>query len=176
MKKFGITLILITIIIVTIAVGVNNSSVNNEYLRIHIRANSNSSIDQNVKYAVKDAVVYYLTPYVAECNSKEEAVKVFESIKGDVESVIDRTLEKNGFEYKSNVKITAEKFPTRVYNDITLEEGYYDAIIVELGNAEGDNWWCVVYPPLCFTNGERGIVYKSKIEEIIRNFFGKGSA
>ena len=79
-------------------------------------------------------------------------------------------LSKNGFDYKSKVVVRNELFPTRVYDGFTLEEGFYDALIVNLGNAQGDNWWCVVYPPLCFTGSKTPIKYKSKILEIIKEF------
>ena len=66
-----------------------------------------------------------------------------------------------------------ERFPTRVYEGVTLAAGVYDALILELGSGEGDNWWCVVYPPLCFTGGSVNVVYRSKIAQIIRQFFGE---
>ena len=61
-------------------------------------------------------------------------------------------LRQKGFNYVSNVKINNEYFPSRTYENTTLESGYYDAVIIELGEAKGDNWWCVMYPPLCFVN------------------------
>ena len=67
-----------------------------------------------------------------------------------------------------------EKFPTRVYGEFTLESGYYDAVIVELGEAKGDNWWCVVYPTLCFTGGEN-VKYSSLILKVIEEFKQKFS-
>ncbi len=170
MKKLCISFLLIGIITLITVVGVNNSNNNVEYLRIHIRANSNSQIDQNVKYEVKSLVVEYLTPFIAECNTKEQTEKVLTDNKDELENKIDLLLYKKGFNYNSNIAIRNEKFPTRVYEDFTLEEGFYDAIVIELGQAEGDNWWCVVYPPLCFTGNESSIVYKSKIFEIIENF------
>lgn len=171
MKKFCISLVLIGIIILTMTVGVNSSTDNSQYLRIHIRANSNSEYDQSVKMEIKSVVVNYLTPFVAECDDKAEAIKTLNEQKLNLQSVIDAELKNRGFDYSSNVKIANEKFPLRVYDDVTLQEGYYDAVIVELGKAEGDNWWCVVYPPLCFVGKECGIVYKSKIKRIISEFF-----
>ena len=73
--------------------------------------------------------------------------------------------------YKSRAVLREELFPTRTYDNLTLESGFYDALIVELGEGKGDNWWCVVYPPLCFVESGHGYVYKSKIVEIIKNFF-----
>lgn len=169
MKKLGITLIIIAIICLSTAFAMNKSNANAEYLRIHIRANSNSDIDQSVKYDVKSLVVDYLTPYMQTVSSKREAEILLSEIKGDLMNKIDGLLKRKGFKYESSVVIKNEEFPTRVYEDLTLEKGFYDAVIVNLGEAAGDNWWCVVYPPLCFFNDESDVCYKSKIVETIEN-------
>ena len=146
-----------------------------DYLRLHIRANSNSEIDQNVKYEIKNMLVDILTPSLCNVESKEKAIKVIEESKAMLESKCDLMLNQKGFNYHTNIKISNEFFPTRTYSNTTLESGFYDAIIVELGQAEGDNWWCVMYPPLCFVNkfeNEVQINYKSKIVEIFERIFG----
>ena len=90
-----------------------------------------------------------------------------------IERVADKVLAKNGFNYTSHAEWRKEEFPTRVYDGVTLEAGVYDALIVELGTGKGDNWWCVVYPPLCFSGAAgSNVQYRSRILEIIRNFFG----
>lgn len=152
--------------------GTTYRDVNKEYLRIHIRANSNESVDQNVKYKIKDAVVEVLTPYVAKCNSFDEVKFVISENLSLIDRVANGILIENGFSYKAKSKMTEEEFPTRDYNGFVLESGYYDAIIVELGEAKGDNWWCVVYPPLCFTSSSSGsnVVYRSRIIDMINNF------
>ncbi len=174
MKKFCITLFILSIIFVTLIAGFNPQNNGVEYLRIHIRANSNSEVDQNVKYKVKSAIVDYLTPYVADCETKQQAINLMKSKKSRLEEIANGVLTKEGFGYSSKVAVRNELFPTRVYEDFTLQEGFYDALIVELGEAKGDNWWCVVYPPLCFT-GSQNVKYKSKILEIIKNFQQKVS-
>lgn len=144
-------------------------------LRIHIRANSNEQIDQNVKYMVKDAVVEFLTPLLADATNKNKAKQIVTANSEQICLVADKVLKDNGFNYKSSAKISKETFPTRAYGDFILEQGEYDALIVNLGSGSGDNWWCVVYPPLCFVGGEPTgdcLVYKSKLHEIIKNFFG----
>ena len=170
MKKICITLGIIFIIILTIScsAGVSGRD-NSEYLRIHVRANSNSEQDQSVKYLVRDEIVNYLTPYLAECHGKKQAVKIINAQKASLEKAVEAVLLKNGFDYGANIAVRNENFPTRVYEDLTLQSGYYDAVIVELGKAEGDNWWCVVYPPMCFASGEK-VVYRSRIREIIDEF------
>ncbi len=172
MKKACITLCCLAIIILSIlAVFAGGNNQNEKYLRIHIRANSNMQIDQNVKYQVKEKIVEYLTPYVAECKTVDNAKKMVETKLSGVKSVADTVLKENGFCYLSNAKLIREEFPLRTYGDLTLESGYYDALIVDLGSGEGDNWWCVIYPPLCFTGDETNYVYKSKIVDIINDFF-----
>ena len=144
-----------------------------EYLRIHIRANSNLSVDQQVKYLVKDKVVDYLTPFIAECDTKEKAQSMLYNNLEAIEKVAKGVLDANGFSYSVKAGVKNEKFPTRYYQDLCLESGFYDALIIELGEAKGDNWWCVVYPPLCFTGEGQNYKYKSKILDIIFDFFNK---
>ena len=174
MRKTCITFLIVAIIILSgIGLILAENKPRTEYLRIHIRANSNLEDEQAVKYLVKDAVVSYLTPYIAECNTKEKAQNMLKEQLFAVEEVADSILEFNGFDYKSNAEIRVEKFPTRKYDDFTLDAGFYDALIIELGSGEGDNWWCVVYPPLCFTGQGSSYQYKSKIREIIDDFIKK---
>ncbi len=170
MKKICISFLAIAIIVLSaVAVGTEVQP-KKEYLRIHIRADSNEEAAQAVKYLVKDAVVEYLTPVLSECHTKAAAEsRIKANLKG-IEAVSDKVLAANDKEYKSNAKLNNEKFPTRTYGDLTLESGYYDALVIELGSGKGDNWWCVVYPPLCFTGSGCGYVYKSKILEIIDDF------
>lgn len=174
MKKCCISFLVLSIIML-IAVGfiLPETSVNKEYLRVHIRANSNGEVDQAVKYKVKEEVVKFLTPFISECDTKEKAEKMIKSNLRNIESVANKVLENNNFSYSSNAYVNNEQFPTRVYGELTLDGGYYDALIVELGSGEGDNWWCVVYPPLCFTGSGVKYQYKSKILAIINAFYGK---
>ena len=137
-----------------------------DYLRIHIRANSNSDADQEVKLKVRDEVVKYLTPLFCDLKSASEAKKVAKKNENNIVSIADKVLQKEGFSYKSSCNVTREVFPTRKYGDLTLESGEYDAIIVSLGEGNGNNWWCVAFPPLCFIGaGEGEVEYKSYLWE-----------
>lgn len=178
MKKFICIGLLVALIAGLILIFMGNEtseavSANSDYLRVHIRANSNSDADQAVKYKVRDGVVAFLTPTVAECETKAEAMRKIGAKLQEAAAVADRILRENGYTYGARAEIRKEQFPTRVYEDLTLEAGEYDALILELGSGAGDNWWCVVYPPLCFAGGNQNIVYKSKIAEIIRKFCNK---
>jgi stage II sporulation protein R len=155
MKKICITFLLLFIIILTVGCSGFNLNLgtkeNTEYLRIHVRANDNSSTAQRLKYKVKDGVVAYLTPLLKNCKSKAEARRVVLGEKNNLTTIANRILQENGANYTANAEVKSEIFPTRVYSGISLPYGKYEALIISLGNAQGENWWCVVYPPLCFT-------------------------
>ena len=171
MKKACISFLVITIIMmIGISFVLPKVSENKEYLRIHVRANSNEENDQAVKYKVKDEIVKYLTPYIAECDTKSKAESMINDRLSAIENVANGVLESYGFNYLSHAEIRNESFPTRVYNSLTLDGGFYDALIVELGDGKGENWWCVVYPPLCFTGQGVNYRYQSKILAIIKDF------
>ena len=147
-----------------------NGVANEEYLRIHIRADSNENKAQAVKYFVRDAIVEYLTPFVAEYTTQKKAAEGIASLLGDLSAVATRVLKEKGFDYGATARLAVEEFPTRIYDGYTLPTGKYLALIVELGEGKGDNWWCVVYPPLCFAvDYGQDVIYKSKIKEIIEN-------
>lgn len=176
MKRLRI-IFLFSIIISVTALGLFNRftlqepTQNTEYLRIHIRADDNSDRAQSVKFAVRDAIVEYLTPVVANCPTRALAEREVENRLIELSFVADTTLKKHGFYYGAAASVEREFFPTRVYGEYTLPAGEYTALILRLGRGEGDNWWCVVYPPLCFTGGTE-IRYQSKIAEIIKNWKG----
>lgn len=174
MKKICIVFGVLFILILTAAVTIREADPQaSAYLRMHVRANSDSMEDQAVKYEVKDAIVQFLIPVAAECESKAEAMDALEENLAAIEEVADEVLAKKGFSYRARARVCREKFPDRVYEGVTLQAGIYDALIVELGTGSGANWWCVVYPPLCFSGEAKGdtIRYRSRLLELIGNFF-----
>ena len=173
MKNVVLVLLIVGILVLGV-VFVPKENVEYDYLRLHIRANSNEEIDQNVKLEVKNELVKFLTPLFEEVESKQSAINIVENNKNVLTSVCVNVLKSKGFYYSVNIKIANEYFPTRTYVNTTLESGYYDAVIVELGEAKGDNWWCVMYPPLCFVNKNENvnqIKYKSKLKEWWQKMF-----
>ena len=176
MKKIWVCVLLVcTVAALVLACGKagGEETPREAYLRIHIRANSNGADDQAVKYEVKEAIVEFLMPVAASADDKEEAIALLRARLPEIEEVADGVLVENGFSYTARASVREEEFPTRVYEGVTLEAGVYDALIVELGTGKGDNWWCVIYPPLCFSGEATGnnVQYRSRIWEIIRNFF-----
>ena len=146
-----------------------------QIFRMHIRANSNEQVDQDIKLVIRDEFVNYLTPKLELVTTKSEAMQLVENEKLALKSIADSILSQNGFNYTRNIKVCNEFFPERYYGEFQVEQGYYDALICELGEAKGNNWWCVVYPPLCFVDYKtsNNVVYKSKLWEIINKFFNK---
>ena len=161
MKKFlAVVFLIVVLVCAVICFGVKDE---NTYIRIRITANSLNDADKNIKYKVKDSVVGYITPYIKECESYEEVYNVINENIETISCIIDGVLAQNNLDYKCSAQMGTEYFPARNYDDITISNGFYDAISINLGMAEGDNWWCVLYPPLCFNNGEFGEVkYKSR--------------
>ena len=146
-----------------------------DFIRIHIRANSNGQTDQTVKYAVKEEAVAYLTPLLAACENRADVEKIIGDNLSSLSRLAAAKLRQEGFSYGARAEFKQEYFPARDYDGVTLNSGLYDALILYLGAGEGDNWWCVVYPPLCFVNttytdGE-GIKYKSKLKELVKKWF-----
>lgn len=175
--KFVAVMIICLIIIGAVLIAMKSNSKNEEqYLRIHIRANSNEAKDQSVKYKVKESVVEYMTPKLENATSKKEAMSILEKNLNNMKKVADRALALNGFDYTSNIRLCQEEFPVRTYGDLTLDSGVYDALIIELGSGIGDNWWCVVFPPLCFVgeeNDKEEFEYKSFFEELYNKYSNK---
>ena len=174
MKKFCIIFFTFFIISVTalpfMGCKPQTRTTQTEYLRMHIRADSNDAQAQDVKYLVRDKLVEYLTPLVAEYSTKAQAVQGINAHVKELEETANAVLQENGFTYTAKAQVRTEEFPTRVYDNYTLPAGEYTALIIELGKGAGDNWWCVVYPPLCFTATGGNVEYKSKIVEIIRKW------
>lgn len=153
----------------------SGQSSKSEFLRLHIRAHSNSDEDQAVKYIIRQEILNEFTPIFSTVTTREAAMNVLGQNLSQFESISNRVLSSQGFDYNTRVHLRSEYFPIRNYGNVTLPAGYYDALIIELGAAAGDNWWSVVYPPLCFLNnnigGERGVIYRSRLQEIINRFF-----
>ncbi len=176
LKVVLLSMLLIVFVIGMVSLSKNGGTTvqNADYLRLHIRANSNSECDQNIKYEIKNQLLALITKDVANIKTKTELENYFNQNKTKLENFVNNILKANNFNYISNITIKNEYFPTRTYNNVTLTSGFYDAIIVELGTASGNNWWCVAYPPLCFMYESENygkITYKSKLLEIINNFF-----
>ncbi len=135
-----------------------STDIANSVFRLHVIANSDSDIDQNLKYIVRDNLLKYMNTLCVDCSSKEEAIEIANNNIQNFKEIALNTIKKEGFNYSVNVSIGNFEFPTKHYGDISLPAGFYDALKVEIGEAKGQNWWCVMFPPLCFVDASSGIV------------------
>jgi len=138
-----------------------------DIIRLHIRANSNNRRDQEVKLLVRDAVLAFLEDELAAKQSVDAAMRHIRSRLSRIESITDGILTREGVRYISAARFDVTHFPRITYESGTLAAGYYNALIITLGASGGSNWWCVIYPPLCYVpsnvQGGEGFRYRSFI-------------
>ena len=132
-----------------------------EVFRFHVLANSDMQEDQAVKERVRDAVGLYLKPLLEEAEDLEETKQIVDENMDDIIAVAERTLQENGYDYSVSARITRTDFPEKSYGMYTFPAGEYEALQIVLGEGEGQNWWCVLYPNMCF----RGSVFEVVEEE-----------
>lgn len=124
-----------------------------DYVRLHILANSDSIEDQQLKLKVRDAVIAYLTPYVQDLSNAGEANTIIASHQDNIVMIAKAVLGENGVNYPVAVQMGTFPFPDRTYGSLVLPAGEYQAVRILIGQAAGQNWWCVLFPPLCFIDG-----------------------
>ncbi len=142
-------------------------TVKNECLRLHILAASDSAEDQQVKLMVRDEVLKFSRMLFSESTSSEEAVKGIEEHRAEIEAVADKVLCENGLPYRSHLYIDKEYFETRQYDNVFLPAGEYTACKIVLGEGQGHNWWCVMFPGICIPAASKDS------EEDVYAVFGK---
>lgn len=160
-KRFLIVLILFSFFIFISAASYVNAvseDIAQSVFRLHVIANSDSKEDQDLKYKVRDKVLEYMNEISKNCSSKEEVILLAEEHKEEFKKVAENAIKQNGYDYEVNIKIGNFDFPTKTYGDISLPAGEYDALRIEIGEAKGQNWWCVMFPPLCFVDVTSGVV------------------
>lgn len=143
-----------------------STDISNSVFRLHVIANSDTEADQNLKYIVRDNLLEYMNTLCADCSTKEEAILVAQQNIETFKKIALETIKNEGFNYSVNVRIGNFEFPTKHYGDISLPAGYYDALRVEIGESKGQNWWCVMFPPLCFVDVSSGVVPEESKEDL----------
>lgn len=141
----------------------------NSIFRLHVIANSDSEKDQNLKYIVRDNLLNYMNEICSDCTTKEEAISLVQENKDTFKQIALDTIKNEGYSYDVNINIGNFEFPTKQYGDISLPSGNYDALRVEIGEAKGQNWWCVMFPPLCFVDVSSGVVSEESKELLQEN-------
>ena len=169
-KRFFVLLILLLIYTFICAfsyVNAVSTNIENSVFRLHVIANSDSKEDQDLKYVVRDKVLEYINSISYNVNSKEEVILFASEHIDEIEKIAQNVIYENGYNYSVKINIGNFPFPTKKYGDITFPAGYYDALRIAIGDAKGQNWWCVMFPPLCFVDVTSGIV-PNESKEIIK--------
>ena len=171
-SKIGIILILsLLLFLYTITCAFSyveavSNDISSSVFRLHVIANSDSDEDQALKYKVRDSLLNYMNNICKDCSSKEEAIIIVTEHQDEFKQVALETIKNEGYSYDVKIEIGNFEFPTKQYGDISLPAGFYDALKVEIGKAKGKNWWCVMFPSLCFVDVSSGIVPEESKEEL----------
>lgn len=136
-------------------------SIASKILRFHVLANSDTDADQSVKEEVRDAVGLYLKPFLKDAKSLKETKQIVNDNMTGIIQVAENTLAENGYNYEVSARITNADFPEKTYGAYTFPAGEYEALQIVIGEGKGQNWWCVLYPNMCF----RGSVFEVVEEE-----------
>ncbi len=186
MKKYRVFIILLIITIIYLTVNISSAFVinkpgntitaykNNNLVRLHVIANSNSPHDQYIKRYIRDKVINKMS-------ALKSTPQINQDMTGQIEKYVKEILEQNNLSYSARVYLGEFEFPMRSYGELTLPEGKYKAVRIILGKGKGSNWWCVLLPPLCITgnreitdnnssiSGKTNVEFKFKITEILNN-------
>lgn len=133
-----------------------------EAIRLRILANSDRDEDQELKRRIRDAVNKEITTWVKDITSIEEARRLIRSKAPEIKEIAKETMEKEGASQSISVDFDKISFPTKLYGGMVYPAGEYEAILITLGNGEGANWWCVLFPPLCFLDFSNGEAVKEQ--------------
>ena len=171
--KYPIILILLFNLLVFIsAITYSNavfSDISDSVFRLHVIANSDTQEDQDLKLKVRDSILEYINNTTTNINSKEEFINYAQSHIEELKNVAETRIKQEGYSYKVNVEIGNFPFPTKTYGNITFPSGNYDGLKIKIGKAEGQNWWCVMFPPLCFIDNTSCKMDSSSIKILKEN-------
>ena len=137
-----------------------------EVLRFHVLANSDSKADQTLKMQVKERVLQYMKEELPQSDSAKTTKTWANSHLKDIEEIAKETIRKQGYHYEVHAEVTTCYFPEKKYGDVTFPKGDYEALRIEIGEAKGQNWWCVLYPNLCFTDAVHAVVPREGKKEL----------
>ena len=143
--------------------------VKNALIRFHVIANSDNDEDQQLKLKVKNRVIDYLYPYLSNSSSLDNSREIIKDNMDEVKRISKDVIKEEGYDYDVNLQLSRENFPDKSYGNIVLPQGNYEAFRIIIGKGQGRNWWCVMFPPLCFVDESKAEVEYDKVEENINN-------
>lgn len=145
------------------------SGLSENVIRFHVIANSDTKEDQLLKENVRDAVLLYMEPVLEDSPSIEETRKRIQEHEEEITGVAEQVLDNWGKDYSVYTELKHEDFPTKTYGDIIFPAGNYEAYRIVIGEGKGQNWWCVMFPPLCYVDAATGVVPLEGKEELQKN-------
>lgn len=145
------------------------SDIARNVIRFHVLAHSDSDEDQALKQKVRDGVLQTFKQALNASNSVEETRQFLTSHLDEIKSCAESIIRENGYDYPVSASVTKDFFPTKVYGDVVFPPGDYEALRIVIGNGEGRNWWCVMFPPLCYVDITRGIVSEDGKQQLKLN-------
>lgn len=171
-KSWGMTIVFVLICSCVLNLGVSAAhrallqrGIAEEVLRFHVLANSDSEEDQRIKLLVRDEVITWLSGQM-ESEDKAAVLQFLSAHLQQLEQIADRVLEEEGVSYRAAAAIENCYFPKRTYGDCTFPAGWYQALRICLGDAGGQNWWCVLYPKLCFADCLHGVIEEDQMQQL----------
>ena len=175
-KNIKVLLLLLVLLFFGVLMGFANPYIGNqndrvsdiahEIIRFHVIANSDSEKDQELKLKVKDGLVKEMAPYLSNASSITDARDILYTNLNIVEELAQDIINQNGYDYPVKVNLGPKHFPIKVYGDYTFPSGVYEALSISIGQGKGKNWWCVMFPPLCFVDETYCIVNEEAEEQL----------
>ncbi|WP_300260263.1 stage II sporulation protein R [Clostridium sp.] len=148
-------------------------NISEKLIRFHVLANSNTDVDQELKMKVKDEVLKYISPMLEKSESLEESREILKKEDNNIINIAEEFIKKEGFNYSVETTLTRENFPVKEYGNIVLPQGEYEAYRILIGNGQGENWWCVMFPPLCFVDITKGQVSYDKTDKQMKEILSE---
>lgn len=175
MKKM-IFIIILIIISIFIYVNVNAEVIiPNNAIRVRVVPNSNSVVDQNMKDKVKNYVSNYMTIKLKSISDVNNARDIINNSTDELEKDIEKIFNDNNYYKKFKINFGSNHFPDKVYKGVVYKEGEYESLVVYIGEAQGDNWWCVLFPPLCLLEADENetgeVEYRSFVRDMLNKIF-----
>lgn len=174
-KKLKYIFILISLLFCFIFISISSyahtlsENLSANFFRLHILANSNSEIDQDLKLKVRDGIIEYMNSQELSNYSKEEVITLVKTNLDSYRKVAENIIKENGFNYPVSLEVGTFYFPSKIYGNISLPAGNYEALRINIGQAQGENWWCSLFPPLCFVDISSGVIDDNSKESLKEN-------
>lgn len=168
MKRLAIFTIILMLSAILILINIGGDDV----LRLHVKANSDGETDMNIKLEVVSYINELIADKLNGCSYEETAKWLSERLPF-LKTAVNEKLKTLGADYEATVELKKRDFPSRSYGNVFFPSGEYSALVISLGSGEGDNWWCVLYPRLCYgkATGGNEVIYRSRIVEAYRKLF-----